>query len=274
MSELDKFLEERLKIPIPEDDFERSKLFAVELALGADRGLWRTNFALLDRKSWILQGVVVEEYLRERGLSPEFQKMMVLLHNHGYVHPRIGLTDKAFSLVEFAQPHEEHNMNVVDFIKSLPVLPANPGLRIRYLARELVLGTYEELWNTRFFTLPSDKKGGELVPLDGNLRTYLGERWGDHDHHIARRLQLLQGRGYVRYVGKNQGYELTEASYDLVEDSDSYNVFISYKRSENSMLVLLVSNTLKLNRLEPFFDMMLNPTEEWHARFGRTDQEV
>ena len=40
MSELDKFLEERSKIPIPSGDVARIKLLAKELALGVHRGLW------------------------------------------------------------------------------------------------------------------------------------------------------------------------------------------------------------------------------------------
>ncbi len=167
-------------------------------------------------------------------------------------------------------------MTTIDeFLQTLPKIPPNPAKQARLFARELALGMYLELWgdamyvnpkteiNNYFFAMSKeyDKSASdndEWIKRLENLDRYYECRWESKSRHY---LRLLERFGYL-----DDKYDLSKAAFDLLDESEPYNVFLSYKRSENSMFVLLVNNTLKLNGLSPFFDMELNPTEEWHAR--------
>lgn len=140
-------------------------------------------------------------------------------------------------------------------------IPSGKVQRTKFLAKELAMGV-PELWKTKFLVSSSDEIGGELITLDNNLDSYFMIRW--EDKHIGRHLELLKVYGFIGTV--NGGREILKAAFDLLGESEPYNIFISYKRSESSLLALLVNNTLKLNGLVPFFDMFLKPTDEWHAR--------
>lgn len=135
-------------------------------------------------------------------------------------------------------------------------LPSGDVARVKLLAKELALGVHKNLWHSAILTMPSDTVSGEVVSV-GDHAEYLEKRWGDR--HIGRRLQLLQGHGYVKVNA------LTKAAFDLIDETEPHNVFISYKRSESSALALLVLARLKASGLVPFMDMMLEPGEKWHA---------
>ncbi len=134
--------------------------------------------------------------------------------------------------------------------------PSGDVLWVKLLAKEMVLGVHRKLWTSTIQTMPSDTVGGEVVPV-GDLAKYLEKRWGDR--HIGHRLQLLRGHGYIH------GYTLTQAAFDLLDETEPYNVFISYKRSESSAFALLINAKLKEHSLVTFMDMMLKPGEKWRA---------
>ncbi len=152
--------------------------------------------------------------------------------------------------------------------RQIPI-PDGDVARIKLLAKELVLGVYRKLWSSTIQTARSDTVSGEVTPRDGELANYFEIRWGDHhsweDHHIGHHLQLLQGHGYIHYNGPRKGYTLTKAAFDLIDEAEPYNVFISYKRSESSALALLVNTKLKEHSLIPFVDMALKAGGNWHA---------
>lgn len=145
-----------------------------------------------------------------------------------------------------------------DFIATLQHIPANKRKRIRLLATELAQGVYEGFWNAYLTHNP------RFGPDSQELAHFFANRWVDADFEHS--IDLMQHNGFVVY---ERGYSLSELAFQLVDETDPYNIFVSYKRSESSMLALLVNNTLELNGFSPFFDMMLNPTEDWHARLEK-----
>jgi hypothetical protein len=76
---------------------------------------------------------------------------------------------------------------------------------------------------------------------------------------------MLLGRGFLVKTGNRSFPELTEKAYYLLEETEPYNIFISYKRSESSALALLVLARLKEHSLVPFVDMALEAGGNWHA---------
>ena len=73
----------------------------------------------------------------------------------------------------------------------------------------------------------------------------------------------LQRHGYIQ---QGELYEeLTQSAIALIDETEPYNVFISYKRSESSALALLVLARLKEHDLIPFVDMALEAGGNWHA---------
>lgn len=105
-------------------------------------------------------------------------------------------------------------MTVQEFVNSLGELPSLRREEDRRLAQELVLGTYENLWEPTILTVGSSTVGGEVQPTDPNLREYMTLRWGDSN--IGRRLQRLEGRGYIISLG-NGREKLTPLAFDLVD---------------------------------------------------------
>ena len=150
-----------------------------------------------------------------------------------------------------------------EFMGSFQKPPLNKRKRIRMLATELAQGVYENLWTDYLALNPT------YGPDNDKIREYFETRWPDEGFEHS--LDLLRHNGYVRVNG---GYRLSAEAFGLVDETEPFDVFISYKRSENSMFALLVNNTCKLDGLAPFFDMELNPTEEVACSFGESDQEV
>ncbi len=140
--------------------------------------------------------------------------------------------------------------------KNVPI-PKGDVAPVKLLAKEMVLGVHRGLWGRQ---IGFDMAGGFEL-LETELENYFKHRWnGDVEHNI----ELLKLHKYIIKVGKS--YELSEEAVSLLDETEPYNIFISYKRSENSMFALLVNNTLQLNGFAPFFDMFLKPTDDWHAR--------
>lgn len=142
-------------------------------------------------------------------------------------------------------------------------LPSGDVARVKLLAKELALGVHKNLWSLTIPIRQGFDSRSYFVPTDRILRDYLEIR--RKDIHIGRHLPLLRGHGYLDYLDSKNVYRLTKAAFDLIDETEPYNVFISYKRSESSALALLVLARLKASGPAPFMDMMLEPGEKWHA---------
>ena len=145
-------------------------------------------------------------------------------------------------------------------------IPRGEVGQVRLLAKELVLGVHKELWSPILSTLPSQTIGGEFFPYDKKLQDYMESRW--NDIHIGHKKQILRLHGYLDDLVDSNGNPYTRLSQEasaLLAESQPYNVFISYKRSESSALSLLVLARLKEHKLVPFVDMALEAGGNWHA---------
>ena len=135
-------------------------------------------------------------------------------------------------------------------------LPQNPMTRIRMLAKELAEGAALNLWGIsfRFFR-------GQLVMSDDQeyLIRYLSERWHDKAPHFG----LLLSNGYTRFDAGENDVFITKAAFDLIDESETANIFISYKRSDSSAFALLVLARMKAVGIEPFLDLALQPGDDW-----------
>ncbi len=135
-------------------------------------------------------------------------------------------------------------------------LPQNPMTRIRFLAKELAEGAAINLWGISFRMFR-----GQLVTSTDqeDLITYLNTRWNNASPHFG----LLISNGYLRFdAGENDVY-ITKAAFDLIDESEPANVFISYKRSDSSAFALLVLARMKAAGMEPFLDLALQPGDDW-----------
>ena len=100
------------------------------------------------------------------------------------------------------------------------------------------------------------------LTFDGdNLEKFFCKRWGNKD--LEHTIELLEAHGYLE---KGRGeYSLTRSAFDLLQETDPYNIFISYRRLDSSALALLVLARLKEHDLVPFVDMALEAGGNWHA---------
>ena len=138
-------------------------------------------------------------------------------------------------------------------------IPSGDVAKVKLLAKELALGVHRNLWPSIIHIV-----GSPTTAFDKTLRDYLEQRW-ESSHKVLDYLELLQGHGYIDYLGSGEGYRLTTAAFALLNETEPYNVFISYKRSESSAFALLVLARLKEHSLVPFVDMALEAGGNWHA---------
>ena len=110
-SELDKFLEERSNIPIPNGDAAWVKLLAKEVALGIHRQLWSSAFLIALFRDGVAQieDSKLESYLRARWQDHDVSYITQLLKGHGYLEYSDGSTwltptEKAYELVDVVEP--------------------------------------------------------------------------------------------------------------------------------------------------------------------------
>lgn len=145
-------------------------------------------------------------------------------------------------------------------------IPSGDTAWVKLLAQELALGVFRELWDRHV----NDNRHERFART-----TFLVKRWSTFykSRDWGGLLEALRAFSYYEEFNSGDGGKLTQAAFDLLLTAPSFNVFISYKRSESSMLTLLVNNTLELNGVAPFFDMQLNPTDEWHARLEKRVKE-
>lgn len=141
-----------------------------------------------------------------------------------------------------------------DFLKDVSQrpMPQHPMTRVRTLAKELAEGAVNGLWEPSIRAF----RGGVT---EENVVAYFQQRWGD----TIPRLELLISTGYATY-GVNE-LLLLRPAFELLDETEPTNIFISYKRSESSAFALLVLARLKMAGLEPFLDMALVPGEDWQT---------
>ena len=136
-------------------------------------------------------------------------------------------------------------------------IPSGEVARVKLLAKELAKGYDKGLWQY------IGKWVGAGAPHESNvcIRRYFLERWQVWDFHDS--VFRLQRHGYTQ---QGELYEeLTQSAIALIDETEPYNIFISYKRSESSALALLVLARLKEHDLIPFVDMALEAGGNWHA---------
>lgn len=134
-------------------------------------------------------------------------------------------------------------------------IPGGDVAWVKLLAKELASGVNRGLWNRGLEIRRGDKSA------DTNLQTYIENRW--QYYHFGPVLEPLQGHGYVER--KRHDFVLTSAAFDLLDEVEPYNIFISYRRLDSSALALLVLARLKEHSLVPFCDMALDAGGNWHA---------
>jgi hypothetical protein len=139
----------------------------------------------------------------------------------------------------------------LDKIAARP-MPQNPIARVRLFAKELAEGAMEDVWPSSIYLFRGDIAQSET-------RAYLERRW----NNAYPSLSLLINNGYCSAEGN--AFTINKPAFDLLEEVEPANIFISYKRSESSAFALLVLARLKAEGLEPFLDLSLVPGEDWQA---------
>ena len=139
-------------------------------------------------------------------------------------------------------------------------IPSGDVAWVKLLAKEMAIGADRNLWSPRrlleFFM-------GGAQAVDSNLETYFEKRWKDQDlDHV---LELLLSYEYLARPDSESLPQLTAKAYELLDDVEPYNVFISYRRKDSSALALLVLARLKEHGPVPFLDMALEACGNWHA---------
>jgi hypothetical protein len=138
------------------------------------------------------------------------------------------------------------------------LLPNNPMSRVRVLAKELAEGAVEGLWGYGISTFRSEVNEPPVV-------RYLQARWGDQIPYWG----LLIGSGYAQETfdafNKVNGFRITEKAFDLIEEVEPADVFISYRRKDSSAFALLVLARLKAEGLNAFVDMTIQPGDNWQT---------
>ncbi len=139
-------------------------------------------------------------------------------------------------------------------------IPNGDTAWIKLLAKELALGVHRNLWEPwRIARLNM----GRARTMSNDSEDYFTTRWKDRD--VSHLVGVLVGHEYMIRGEDQRALHLSTKAYDLLEDVEPYDVFISYKRSESSALALLVLARLKEHSLVPFVDMALEAGGNWHA---------
>lgn len=140
-------------------------------------------------------------------------------------------------------------------------VPKSPVARIRALAKELAQGAYDGMWPLEIYAFRG-------AVAEGTVTHYLEERWGDQAPSFA----LLVVTGYLSWNSSNT-YLITKQAFDLLDEAEPSNIFISYRRKDSSAFALLVLARLQLAGLSPFLDMSLVPGEDWQQGLKSRIQE-
>ncbi len=138
-------------------------------------------------------------------------------------------------------------------------LSNNPMARIRLLAKEFAEGAVEGVWGTSLSTFR-----GEFN--EASVKRYLEERW-NNDFPPPRLLvsnNLLEVSPDTAY-SMSGALNITKAAFDLLEEVESSQIFISYRREDSSAFALLVLARLKAEGLDAFLDLAIQPGANWRT---------
>lgn len=139
-------------------------------------------------------------------------------------------------------------------------IPSGDTAWVKLLAKELALGVHRNLWEP--IRIAGRFMGGARA-MHTHPEAYFERRWKDHDlNHL---IDVLIGHEYMIRGDSPSALHLTSKSYDLIDDVEPHDVFISYRRLDSSALALLVLARLKEHDLVPFVDMALKAGGNWHA---------
>ena len=112
MSELEKFLQERSNIPIPNGDAAWVKLLAKEIVLGIHKRLWSPVYLVLlfNDQHVQIEDSCFKSYLETRWQDYELSHITQLLKGHGYLEygdsrDWLTPTEKAYELVGDVEPY-------------------------------------------------------------------------------------------------------------------------------------------------------------------------
>lgn len=139
-------------------------------------------------------------------------------------------------------------------------IPVGDVAWVKLLAKELAIGANRDLWSPHAILM--DMAGGAKA-VHPNSEAYFEQRWEHKD--LGHMLDILLAHEYFIRTASNQLPKLTIKAFDLVEEVEPYNIFISYRRLDSSALALLVLARLKEHNLAPFVDMALEAGGNWHA---------
>ncbi len=168
-------------------------------------------------------------------------------------------------------------MNIQDYITQVTqrAMPKNPMARVRTLAKELAEGATEELWGTTFsvyYGLEGDDQDKAFSNRSENLDAYLVSRW----QRTPPWFSLLEKNGYLAMTQQSRfgvDFDITKASFDLLEEVEPSTAFISYRRADSSAFALLVLARMKAEGLDAFLDLSITPGENWHTHIREQVQK-
>ncbi len=139
-------------------------------------------------------------------------------------------------------------------------IPSGDATWVKLLAKELAIGANRNLWSPRGILM--FMAGGARAMCD-NATKYFEQRWRGND--LDHLLEVLLAHEYFIKLESNHPPKLTTNAFDLIEEVEPHDVFISYRRLDSSALALLVLARLKEHDLVPFCDMALEAGGNWHA---------
>ena len=139
-------------------------------------------------------------------------------------------------------------------------IPSGDVEWVRLLAKELAIGASRNLWSPRRLL---GLYAGGAMPVDDIMQVYFEQRWKGHD--LDHLVEILLSHEYLAKLDSQTFPQLTSKAFELVDEVEPYNIFISYRRLDSSTLALLVLARLKEHSLVPFVDMALEAGGNWHA---------
>ena len=139
-------------------------------------------------------------------------------------------------------------------------IPSGDVAWVKLLAKELALGVHRNLWAP--MRIVGLYMGGADAETKNSI-AYFNQRWKEHD--LTHMVDVLVGNDYMESTGSQTGLRLTPKAYELIDEVEPYNIFISYRRLDSSALALLVLARLKVYDHVPFVDMALEAGGNWHA---------
>jgi len=146
------------------------------------------------------------------------------------------------------------------------------------IARELALGALEGKWESVFLV-------GNSIAMSQYIANEIAIKYEEYDagdlrneahgamlDGIRRVLTLLCQLEFINYTPPSNSmpsfpsYSLTNKSFQLLNQSEDVNIFISYRRAESSLLALYLQSRLKIAGGEAFVDVNnLSLGDEWHS---------